>query len=116
MNIEHLKNLLLKEEKLLESELGTVGRKNPDNPTDWEATESEDIDTAEEAEVASSIEVYENNKGVLNQLEIKLNEVQSALNKIEAGTYGKCETCGSSIEEDRLEVNPSAKTCKAHMN
>jgi RNA polymerase-binding transcription factor DksA len=115
LNTTHFKELLENELKTLETELGTVGRKNPDQKGDWEATEAEDIDPAEDAEVANSIEIYENNKGILNQLETRLNEVKSALKKIEDGTFGKCEVCGEAIEEDRLEANPSAKTCKAHM-
>ncbi len=116
MNTQHFKDLLEKELNTLESELATVGRKNPDQSGDWEATESEDADPAEDAEVANSIETFENNKGVLNQLETQLNNVKKALEKINDGTYGKCEVCGEMIEEDRLEANPSATTCKAHMN
>jgi RNA polymerase-binding transcription factor DksA len=44
-----------------------------------------------------------------------LNTVVHALGKIEAGTYGVCEVSGMDIEEDRLEANPAARTCKAHM-
>ncbi|MEQ1500178.1 MAG: TraR/DksA C4-type zinc finger protein [Parcubacteria group bacterium] len=113
---QHFKNLLQKEVELLEKELATVGRKNPENASDWEATEKDDIDTAEDAEVASSMETFENNQGILEQLEKQLNLVKSALAKIEDGTYGKCENCGQDIENDRLEVNPSATTCKAHMS
>ena len=35
---------------------------------------------------------------------------------IAAGTYGTCEVSGEQIEEDRLEADPAARTCKAHMN
>lgn len=114
-NTQHFKELLEKELSVLEAELSTVGRKNPDQKGDWEATEADDIDPAEDAEVASGIETYENNKGILSQLEAQLNNVKAALGRIEAGTYGKCEVCGEMIEEDRLEANPSATTCKAHM-
>lgn len=116
LDTTHFKDLLEAELKTLESELATVGRKNPEQKGDWEATESEDIDTAEDAEVANSIETYENNRGVLNSLETQLNNVKSALERIESGNYGKCSVCGNDIEEDRLEANPSATTCKAHMN
>ena len=116
-NTKHFKEMLLKELSVLESELATIGRKNPDNPTDWETIRKVDgIDTAEEGEVAEGIEEYENNNAVLAQLEIRLNDVKNALAKIEKGTYGVCEVCGGEIENDRLEANPSAKTCKKHMN
>ena len=112
----HFKDLLSKELKVLESELKTVGRKNPDKAGDWEAVEGEVVtDTAEEGDVAEGIEQYENNSAVLEQLEIRLNEVKTALEKIEKNTYGVCEVCGEKIEEDRLEANPAATTCKLHM-
>jgi Tfp pilus assembly PilM family ATPase len=48
--------------------------------------------------------------------EVGLQEVMTALTKIEEGTYGTCEVSGDEIETDRLEANPAARTCKAHMN
>ncbi len=116
INTEHFKEMLSKECNLLESELRTLGRKNPDRAGDWEAIRKDDNAKAEDGDVAEEIEEYEKNNAILGQLEIKLNDVKSALSKIEKGTFGLCEVCGEEIEEDRLEANPSAKTCKAHMN
>lgn len=115
---EKFKVLLTEELTNLEAQLKTVGRKNPANPADWEAVEGgeTEVDSAEEGDVAEAIESYENNSGIVAQLEPRLNEVKSALEKIENGSFGKCEVCGESIEEDRLEANPAAKTCKLHMN
>ncbi len=115
-NTDHFKELLSGELSKLEAELSTVGRKNPDNLSDWEATEKTNgTDGADELEVADSLEEFENNKGILNQLEIRLNEVKKALSKIDDGTFGVCEVCNEPIEEDRLEANPAAVTCKSHM-
>ena len=116
IDTNHFKELLEKEKSLLENELSTIGRKNPDNPKDWEAVVPEDGEPAEEGDVAEEIEEYQSNNAILDQLEIKLNEVIVALSKIESDKYGICETCGETIEEDRLEANPSAATCKKHMN
>src|SRR3989338_5439521 len=102
-NTQQFKEKLRNEYDLIEKELTTLGRKNPSNPEDWEATKGTlDTDRADETEVADSIEQYDNNKAILE--------------KIENGTYGKCEVSGEDIELDRLEANPAAKTCKAHMN
>ncbi|MCX5923201.1 MAG: TraR/DksA family transcriptional regulator [Candidatus Dependentiae bacterium] len=35
----------------------------------------------------------------------------SALNSIEAGTYGVCEECHERISENRLKYNPNARRC-----
>jgi DnaK suppressor protein len=40
-----------------------------------------------------------------------LVEVREALDRIEAGTFGKCEVCGRDIEPKRLEAIPWAKYC-----
>lgn len=114
---EKNKKKLEEELKLLETELNTVGRINPDNPKDWEAKPTEtDILRNDEDEVADKIGGYETNNGILTQLEIRFNEVKSALEKIKNGEgYGICEVCGEAIEEKRLEANPAATTCLKHM-
>ena len=40
-----------------------------------------------------------------------LGQVDSALAKLENGTYGVCESCGESIPVARLEVLPYATKC-----
>lgn len=40
-----------------------------------------------------------------------LREVEDALAKFDAGTYGACESCGQEIGEARLEAMPSARFC-----
>lgn len=106
---------LEEELKILEGELSSVGRKNPDNPKDWEAeVKGLTPDMAEESEVADYMEEMEGNTAILKQLEIRYNEVKNALEKIEKGKYGTCEISGEPIEEERLEANPAARTCIKH--
>jgi RNA polymerase-binding transcription factor DksA len=114
-NINKFKNLLEDEKGKIIAELKTIGQKNPSNPKDWEATPTNmDSDSADENEVADTIEEFEGNSAILKQLEIQLLQVESALGKIEAGTYGKCNVCGDEIPEDRLEANPASLTCMEH--
>jgi RNA polymerase-binding transcription factor DksA len=40
-----------------------------------------------------------------------LADVDAALDKIEAGTYGACESCGGPIPDARLEAMPTARLC-----
>jgi DnaK suppressor protein len=42
---------------------------------------------------------------------VRLQEMDEALDRIEAGTYGICEECGEPIGLKRLEVRPVAKYC-----
>jgi RNA polymerase-binding transcription factor DksA len=45
------------------------------------------------------------------RLRESLNEVEHALQKYEAGTYGLCDSCGRAIEQARLEAIPQASLC-----
>lgn len=116
MNENKFKELLLAEQTRLETELATVGRKNPENPDDWEATPSYTEDSTDLNDFSDSIDSFETNTAILKQLETQLNDVKDALERIENGNYGVCEISGEQIEEDRLEANPAARTCKVHMN
>jgi DnaK suppressor protein len=40
-----------------------------------------------------------------------LAEVEAAIVRLEAGTYGRCERCGQPIAPARLEAKPAARRC-----
>ncbi len=44
-------------------------------------------------------------------LKQRLEEVRSAIQRLEKGTYGICESCGNDISPERLEAIPSASLC-----
>ena len=106
-NTQQYKEKLLAEKARIEAEIATVS--GPTNMID------ESID-ADPNEVADKIEEFDTNFAISDDLKLSLNDVQAALDKIEAGTYGICEVSGDPIELDRLEANPAARTCKEHMN
>jgi DnaK suppressor protein len=45
------------------------------------------------------------------QAQAAIEEIDLALAKIAAGTYGRCESCGSEIPRARLEALPHARLC-----
>jgi RNA polymerase-binding transcription factor len=57
--------------------------------------------TAERSQLLSMIE----------QLRSHHREVVGALERIDAGSYGKCERCGETIPIERLEAIPTARLC-----
>ena len=116
MNTDHFKSKLEEELRRLEGELSSIGRRNPANPADWEPRAPQmDIDSPDPNVVADSIEEFETQSGEVKELEIRYNEVQAALERIAAGTYGTCRVDGGPIEPERLEANPAAETCMKHL-
>lgn len=45
------------------------------------------------------------------QLLAQSAEIERALEKLDDGTYGICDTCGAAIPEGRLEIHPWAVLC-----
>ena len=45
------------------------------------------------------------------QVQHQLAEVEAAIERLAAGTYGVCEQCGQPIAPARLEARPAARTC-----
>ena len=115
--MKNFKEILMAQKAQLEIDLSGVGRRNPNNPNDWEATVTDlDVLPADENDVADMFEELEENKALINALEAQLREVNDALAKIDTDKFGICEVCAKEIELDRMDANPSAKTCKEHMN
>ena len=50
-------------------------------------------------------------EALANTLVETLTEVEHALEKFDAGTYGVCEICGAPIPDARLEAKPAARQC-----
>jgi len=116
MNTDTYKQKLEEEKKLLEEELGDLGRKNK-TTGDWEATPvPQTMPEADQNDLADRAEDFEERTSRLAPLEARLTDIDLALKKIEDNAYGTCESCGKAIEDDRLMANPAARTCKACMD
>ena len=117
MNTEALKTKLEAEYKEVEVELNELGVQNPATGEDWIPTPAEASDAEADAnDLGDRSEDWAERRGTLDVFETRFNNIKRALGKIEAGTFGTCELCGEAIEEDRLEANPAARTCKTHIN
>jgi RNA polymerase-binding transcription factor DksA len=104
------------EKFLLQEELAGLGTQNPATPGDWEAAKpAGEVFGADQTDNADIIELEQQNNAAMNELEGRFNTVMHALNKFASGTYGVCEVSGHDIEIERLNANPAARTCKAHM-
>lgn len=52
--------------------------------------------------------------GAHNNLQNILDQVRRALSKLDEGTYGRCDECGTQIAPGRLEVRPWSTHCVDH--
>jgi DnaK suppressor protein len=69
-----------------------------------------DVDDASGIE-ANEAEQYQNQLSVSEALRTRLNEIDEALESIEAGTYGICTSCGKDISKSVLDAAPESRLC-----
>ena len=60
---------------------------------------------------ADQVEAYANLLPVEHSMELRLQDINLALKKIEKNEYGKCEKCGKEIDLERLKIYPEARYC-----
>ena len=75
-----------------------------------DATQSHSGDSAEQAQERENDEVVD---AIGNETAQSIRVIQSALERIENGTYGVCDNCGEEIGRPRLEAVPEATRCVA---
>lgn len=104
--IEELRGKLEAEKKNVQKELESFAEEDPNLKHNWDTIypNREDGDKDEEAD---EVQEYDNKLSLEYSLELKLKDVNEALEKMENGTYGKCEKCGKEIEKERLRVAQS---------
>jgi DnaK suppressor protein len=62
-------------------------------------------------DIGSEVFEHEKNVSILEQIEAELIEVDAAIQRLEAGEYGRCQACGRQVEPARLEERPFARFC-----
>ena len=117
--LQYHKGLLMKEMSQITEELSKLGIKTPEDG-DWGAIQGamNRGDKADPNTLADRDEEFLEKANVLGEIESRYRDLADALQKLnhEPEKYGICEKSGQPIEDERLEANPAARTCKAQMN
>jgi DnaK suppressor protein len=105
MNIEAHRQRLLEEERALSARLPARNA---------EARESTIEPTRDSADESLSNELKEQRFWKAESDRDRLRDVQAALARIDAGTFGLCVVDGQPIEEKRLDATPWTPYCLEH--
>jgi RNA polymerase-binding transcription factor DksA len=98
-NYTALKKKLLDRQKFLSVQLGRLKK---------DISKSHASDWSEQAQERENDEVLDQLGG---NVENELVDVNSALNRMEADSYGTCISCSSEIPQARLEIKPEVAYC-----
>lgn len=109
--IQQLKAKLEQTKTDLEKELKKIADKDPKMAGDYD-TKFPDLGLLQSAdESALRFAEYERTLPLEHAMELRLQSINQALDKIKNSTYGICEKCGQPIDEKRLTAYPDVKTC-----
>lgn len=109
-NLQELKAKLEKDKLSIESELKKFAKKDGNLPGDWD-TRFPKLNGGNLEEAADEVEEYGNLLPQEYNLELRLQNINSALEKIKNNKYGICEKCKKEISIERLKISPDAKFC-----
>ena len=77
------------------------------------------VDAQGDVLLAESITVIDggelDDRALTAALHEELDGVEKALERLDAGTYGLCDTCGNPIDDAVLAETPQARSCSAHL-
>ncbi len=111
--IAHFKAALLREEERISGQVDTLSSALSENSLTESVGELSAYDN-HTSDLGSETFEREKDLGLIDNLQILHQQIEEALAKIEAGTYGICLVCGRDIPRERLEVVPYASTCVEH--
>ena len=99
----------------LEAERDRTLRRLADLTSDFEGVvaASRDTNADDEHDPEGATIAFERSQvaALVRQARHDLAEVDAALARVDAGTYGVCGRCGRPIAEGRLEARPAARLC-----
>jgi RNA polymerase-binding transcription factor len=70
-----------------------------------------EVARGDEADLAAMEQAKERALWLANDQKQRLAQIDQALARIAAGTYGICDICGQPIAPERMEANPLATLC-----
>ncbi len=103
INLEEIKQKLLKEREELKLMLETINKESKE--VLMETVFSSD-------EIADRYEYKEEAHILKESLQERLTKIENALKRIEEGNYFFCQKCGREIEESRLKIDPAIDLCR----
>jgi DnaK suppressor protein len=96
-------------EQLVEMKTKLLSEIDSELRAEREANKDEGMDTYD---LASEERDREINFILSDRERVKIKQIDDALDRLDQGTYGVCESCGLEIAEERLQAMPFTRLCR----
>lgn len=111
MELEHLRQKLLEERKQYTDQIFMIDETGLGSASHGDQLQEDSTVDNHPADLGTEMFEREKDLGLRSNAQRRLREIDICLERMAAGTYGVCESCGRPIAEERLEVFPSATMC-----
>ncbi|SKA02650.1 TraR/DksA C4-type zinc finger protein [Selenihalanaerobacter shriftii] len=110
---EHYKRQLLREKQRLLEQIENIDDTNYTGLGHSVRESTSELSNYDNHPADQALNTYEREKdlGLRDNAYQLLKQVEDALEQIESGNYGVCESCGQSINEERLDIMPYTTYC-----
>ena len=111
MEKKDIRRLLSEQRRRLKDHRERAGEGTPELQADGVELSAVDQHPADQA-----TETFERERAqtIVEQIDARIEEVDSALARVDRGTFGLCEVCGENIPEERLAARPEVRYCIVH--
>ena len=65
-------------------------------------------------DLGTDVEEAMERQGLADESRRQVADIDSALARLDEGTWGRCVVCGNEIDGERLEARPQADRCREH--
>lgn len=104
-NLVKIKKYLLRQQRQVNEQLKSIEKEDPATASNLA------IEASESGTESWLAEAHGRLTTIKTDLKGFSAKIAHSLAKLKRGTYGKCESCGKSIEAERLEAMPTAVLC-----
>lgn len=114
MDLDAARERLQQEKQRLQATVDSRSEEDPSDETQQSSTG--ELSSYDQHPADAATETFEREKDmtITTSIEQQIEEIDAALERVESGSYGKCEECGRDINPARLEAQPMARFCIDH--
>jgi RNA polymerase-binding protein DksA len=111
VDVERFRELLQDEQVRLEQVRNAVLEETATTESEGAAIVELSVVDQHPADIGTETFEREKQASILELAERQLQDIERAVSRLDAGTYGTCEACGAVIPVERLEARPAARFC-----
>ncbi len=99
---------------IITEQLDSIAQQRTRFDTEASQAGTDGRDVGDEVDISQRLQAQSEDGALVAALDRERQRLEDALTRLDAGSYGTCEVCGSAIEDERLETIPWTRRDAQH--